>query len=471
LKLAFDIFAAGYVFAIAWGIAKAKDVELLPSLSWFVLMVLPFWVQFESFPETSKSVQAFAVGFVGICLLIGDSLPVRPAGTERTGLLEFDGWLRDFRLYGVFLIVLALYHLSLLDQIPLVEKYIGRVHDARELSWMREQTSKLLAVSSLTKYVFTWLVNIAAPLAIVLAWRSGRRIWALAFFAFAVMYAAMSLAKVPLFLLGIILLVTFWQQVAFAKRLAAYVAILLLFIPVSWDAYSFFVTSPYSVFNYRASPAAVAALNLRETDPRARLTIGDHSRLMPIEADSALGTRERVYNYYTYRLFLSPIDVSSRWYQYFPSVSGRHIGLQGLRPADRERSAETHPARLVGAWAYGARFPDKYLETAQAYASVDADAYARFGLAGIIGVGVIVIALRLTLKRLKTSGAFGQILYAIGLVLSGLLWPMASIQAALVSNGLGVVIILMMLAHLESRRQDKHPQGAFPGGRQPSKSG
>jgi hypothetical protein len=471
LKLAFDIFVTCYAFALVLGLAKARDVELLPSLSWFVLMVLPFWVQFESFPETSQSMQAFAVGFVGTCLLIGDSLPVRPAGIGRTAPSKFNEWLRDFRLYGVFLIVLALYHLSLLDHVPLVEKYIGRVHDARELSWMREQTSKLLAVSSLTKYVFTWLVNIAAPLAVVLAWTSGRRVWSLALFAFAVMYAAMSLAKVPLFLLGIILLVTFWQRVAFAKRLAAYLAILLLLVPIGWDAYSFFVSSPHSVFNYRASPAAVAALDLRETDPRARLTIGDHSRLMPIEADSALGTHERIYNYYTYRLFLSPIDVSSRWYQYFPSVSGRHIGLQGLTPADREHSAETHPARLVGAWAYGARFPDKYLETAQAYASVDADAYARFGLAGILGVGVIVIALRLALKRLKTSDALGQTLYAIALVLAGLLWPMASIQAVLVSNGLAVVIVLMMLAHLESRWRNKQPQGAFPSGRQPSKSG
>jgi hypothetical protein len=454
LKVSFEIFVASYVFALAWGIFKKNDIELLPSLSWLFLMVLPFWAQFDTFPDTSRLVQAFGVVFIGTCLLIGDSVVLRLASNQRVGMHpSANRWVSDFRVYALLLILIAVYHLSLLDYIPLVEKYLHRVGDARELSLMREQTSKLLPVHSLTKYIFTWAVNIVAPLAIVLAWSKGRYLLAAALLGFALMYAAMSLAKVPLFLLGIILLVVFLQRVPFSKRLGAYVAGLLLLVPVVWDAYSFFVHSASSVLNYKATPEIIAGLNLSNSDPRAQLTIGDHSRLRPVELDTALGTRERLYNYYAYRLFLGPADVSSRWYQYFPAVSGQYIGLQGLTPADRERSAETHPARRVGAWAYGARFPDKYLDTAQAYASVDADAYARFGSIGILGAGLFVLALRLLLKRLRGTCVLEQTLYAVGLVLFALLWPLASLQAVLLSNGLAVVIGLMLLANWLARRR------------------
>ena len=454
MRLALELVIAGYVLVLGWSVWKRDEIEVLPSLSWLVLMLAPFWMQFDTFPEASRSVQAFAVVFIGACLLAGDIVPVKRGRAPPADVpLADPGRLRDFRVYALLLILIAIYHVSLLDHIPLVEKYAHRVEDGRDLSWMREQTSKLLPVHTLTKYVFNWAVNIAAPLAVILAWSERRYGWALALLAVALTYAYMSLAKVPLFVLAMILLIGFLLRISRAKRAVIYVVGLLLLGAVAWDAASFFVRHPSSVLNYRAPSDRVATLNLSGADPRSRLTVGDHVRLRPVEMDKALEARERVYDYYANRLFLAPADVSSRWYQYFPAVAGQYIGLQGLTPADRERPAETHPARLVGAWAYGARFPDRYLETAQAYASVDADAYARFGIAGVIGAGCMVIGLRLLLKRLRQPHVLGETLYAIGLVLCALLWPMASLQAVLLANGLAVVIGLMLLANWVARRR------------------
>ncbi len=437
-----------YIIGLAWNIFRKNDVEMLPSLIWLMMMVIPFVVQFDTFPENRRLIQAFGVAFIAICVFVGDSINVGQMAREGRASPLLGRWLGNYWLYAVLFMVMALYHLSLLSHIPLVAKYVYGVGDYRELSQMREETSKLLAAPALLKYVFTWAVNIIAPLAIVLAIRERRYFWALSFIGFAGLYAAMSLARAPLFILAFVLAFTLVYHCTYRRRLYGYLTMILICAPIAWDAHNFFVTNPLSIFNWKAAPEAVSALGLPEADPRKQLTIGDNSRLMPLQVsnESSLTARGNAYNYYVYRVFLGPVDVSSRWYQFYPDYSGGFVGLQGLSPAEQAHPV-THPARRVGTWAYAERFPDKYTETAQAYASVDADAYARFGVVGIIAVGIILVALRLLLKVLRVTSNLhlSDTLYVIGLVLYSLLWPMASLQAAFVANGLVVVLGMMFL--------------------------
>jgi len=444
-------FVVAYTMGIAWNIFRKNDVEMLPSLIWLLLMVVPFVVQFDTFPENRRLIQAFGVMFIGICLLVGDSINVGQVAQETKVSPLLGRWLGNYWLYAVLFLIMAVYHLSLLSHIPLVAKYVYGVVDSRELSQMREETSKLLVVPALLKYAFTWTVNIIAPLAVVLAIRQRHYSWALSFIGLAGLYAAMSLAKAPLSILAIVLIATLVYRGTYRRRLYGYLAMTLLCAPIVWDAHNFFVSNPLSIFNWKPVPEAVAALGLPEDDPRKQLTIGDRSRLMPLQAsnESPLTAREKAYNYYAYRVFLGPADVSSRWYQFYPAYSAGFVGLQGLTFAGQAH-AESHPARRVGKWAYTERFPDKYLETVQAYASVDADAYARFGVVGVIAAGVILVVLRLLLKVFRVTSYLSETLYVIGLVLYGLLWPMASLQAVLVSNGLVVVLGMMFLIWCES---------------------
>lgn len=439
-------FVGAYLIGIAWNIYRKNDVEMLPSLIWLLVMVVPFVVQFDTFPENRRLIQSFGVMFIGICLFVGDSINARQVTQETTVSHRLAKWSGNYWLYAALFLFMAALHLSLLPHIPFVEKYVHGVGDSRELSQMREETSKLLAVPALLKYAFNWIVNIIAPLAVVLAIRQKHYFWALSFIGLAGLYAAMSLAKAPLSILAIVLVTTLIYRCSYRRRLYGYLAMTLLCTPIVWDAHNFFVSNPLSIFNLKSPPEAVAALSLPEDDPRKQLTIGDRSRLVPsqVSNENLLTAREERYNYYAYRVFLGPADVSSRWYQFYPAYSAGFVGLQGLTLANKDH-AEMHPARRLGKWAYAERFPDKYFETVQAYASVDADAYARFGVVGVIAAGVILVVLRLMLKVFRGTSHLSETLYVIGLVLYGLLWPMASLQAVFVSNGLVVVLGMMFV--------------------------
>jgi hypothetical protein len=418
-----------------------KEIESLPGIVWLLLMAVPFLYQLPEFAEPYRSVQALGISVIGFAIVAGDYWSGSRHQLDEREITEVAVF-GDARLYGLLFFVFAAYHLSLLDNIPVIEKLFGSNQSDRALQWMREETSKLLPVTDLLKYVFTWNVNIFAPVAILLLLAKRKYVWAAVVMAAAVGYSIMSLAKVPVFLLLLILLVALLRSSSLRVRYRIYLAGTLVVIPVAWHASNFLVHHPLSVLNYKAETEVIARLEFAEDDPRADLTMGDHTRLRPREEHDALTFAEKRYNYFVYRLFLGPSDVSSRWYQYFPKESGGFIGLSGLTNETR-KVAGMHPARRVGKWAYTDRFPDRYLQTAQAYASVDADAYGRFGIPGIFVAGILVLGIRILLRWLLNASPVSQAAYSVGLVLYALLWPMASVQAVFVSNGLLLVLVLM----------------------------
>ncbi|WP_291515380.1 hypothetical protein [Bdellovibrio sp. ArHS] len=433
---------------LIWNFFRKNDLEILPSFLWLLLMVLPFWVQFDSFPSVSIANQMTGIVFIGTCLLVADSIKIKPNSGANKLMPAAEKFFSSYWLYAGLFILITSYHMSLIPHIPLIEKYLHGVTDPTELSRMREDTSKLLNVSSLLKFLFNWAANILAPVSIVLALRKKKYLLAVLFFIMAALYAVMSLAKTQMVFLGIVIILSIFFQMPFKKRLLGYLVLLILMSPFLYQGYDFLTHSPLSVMNWQASQAEIDQLKLSPEDPRSRFTPGDHSRLAPLDLEKRLSASERVYNYTFYRVFLGPADVSSRWYQYFPEHSDGFIGLQGLKSKDRENAAKTHPARLVGHWAYTERFPNRYLETVQAYASVDADAYARFGIFGIVLAGVLVLVLRILLKVFRDGSELGESLYVIALVLMGLWWSSASVQAILLAQGVLPILALLCLRYV-----------------------
>lgn len=435
------------VAGIFHNIYRGQEIESLPSIFWLFIMVMPFWFQRQGFPYPYQNTQALGISIISLAILIGDSLIINKKHgviSESSGI----GILGKARIYAILFVMLSIYHLTLLEHIPLFEKFFSPDIGDRALQWMREATSKLLSVNDIVKYLFTWSNNIIAPLAIILFLHERKYILAGIMFLLAVVYALMSLAKVPVFILLIVLAVASLRKKKPLIRARIYALILIVILPFMFHASVFLNKHHLSVLNYKGPDDAIIQYELDASDPRLRLTLGDNLRLAPSGAMDSLTTLQRIYNYYIYRLFLGPSDVSSRWYQYFPDVSQGFIGIYALTSESR-RDAISHPARQVGKWAYTDRFPEKYLETAQAYASVDADAYARYGILGIIVAGILVALTRVTLRSLLSDKPESQALYSVGLVLISVLWPMASIQAVLVSNGVAIVILLMGLSRLD----------------------
>lgn len=431
------------VVLILVALYKKQDLDLLPSILWLVLITFSFAVQSSTFADDNLYIQLFGIMYIGAMLYIGDTYHINIPDVAHTSTTIFSRVFSDYRLYVVLFMVVAAFHISLLDHVPLWEKYINNITDEKLLQSMREKTSKLLAVPDILKYVFNWIVNIAAPVAIYLLVVRKKFLAALLIFVIAILYAKLSLAKVPSFILTMCVLVMLLWNVTYAKRVKGYLFAFIICVPLLIPAVWFFAFDPSSIFNERPDSGKLLTIDLPDNDPRSKLTIGDYSRLQSRDSAKEAHFLSGRYNYYMYRIFLVPVEVSNRWYQYFPKYNQGFVGWEGLIPGV-DRSNYIHPAQKVGNWAYTERFPMWYIPSIRAYASVDAEAYGRFGIFGVVVVGMLLLILRIALKMLLSREPVIKALYITGLVMFSLLLPMASLQAILVANGLIVVVAAML---------------------------
>jgi hypothetical protein len=178
------------------------------------------------------------------------------------------------------------------------------------------------------------------------------------------------------------------------------------------------------------------------------LSVGDIDRIQEpgteLMAPSTLGADLDVY---VYRAALVPMEVSNRWYMFFPGVSGGYRGIDDIlfwrRPGNW-----VHPATAVAAWAYAERFPKRYLPSARAYASIDADAYAHGGLWIVMLVSILFAAIRAALGWIRTPDLIGSSVYGVSLALFSFLPFQASLQALLVAQGAGLCLAILVIWRL-----------------------
>ena len=168
-------------------------------------------------------------------------------------------------------------------------------------------------------------------------------------------------------------------------------------------------------------------------------TTTDHNLAAPLTtlpADSArLSWRSedsvpsKLAQYAFYRIVLVPSDVSFRW-------------IAGATEYGNDPSLK--PANFIGYQYYYSRFPDFFLDSVSAYGSFDADAFLRFGYTGLflafIAFGAVRVALALLADRYNSSG-----LYSGLLIFWGSLVIQSSLQAALIANGIALIIFCFMI--------------------------
>lgn len=447
------LLALAIASAVAVEVVKGRDLEIVPSAVWLLLITVPFLFQYSTFPAEYSGRQALGIIAVSVGLLVGDLLAGRRGLGKRQppGACVISVILRSPWTYASVFALIAVTHIVSVEHVPLWEKYIGHESDARLLQEYREAASKLLHVPDWLKYAFNWVVNICAPIGVLLFWTKGRRMAALVFLTAALLYANLTLAKVPTFLL----FATLAAFVLFSRRpstrMKAYIAGGMVGALLVSVAILTLQRDPESIFNFEPNAERIDALGLAESDPRSRLTVGDRARFRSYDDASNMSLFATRAEYYIYRIFLVPVEVSSRWYQYFPAYSSGFIGAEGLAPGSRS-AAYAHPAQRVGNWAYTERFPQWYRRTVHAYASLDADAYARYGMGGIAIAAGFIMFVRLILSGLKVDDALGRGLYINGVILLGLLAPMASVQAILIANGLAIVCVLQVFYYMCARR-------------------
>ncbi len=437
------------VAAAALVLAVLRRPAYLPSAGWIALMAVPFALQAPTLNATYASIQAFGVLITLVALFASDYLVDRrwsPSGSP----LYVSGLITGLLAVGFALP--AATHVLLIDHAPLVQVLRDSSTDWQELMILRERSAKLLDAPELLKISFNWAMTIFAPataIALVI-----RRRW-VAFTATllaAVVYALLTLAKTPIVMLVYTLAIAAWLQVGGAMRPRLVLIALscgAVVAAVVWLGMS----DPRNFINWRPEPRHLsnATTQAELRDARLHLTLGDYARLRPPEETKGIAPLALRAEYVLYRAFLVPSEMSYRWYQYFSSTEP--LGLSGLTPRERSEEDFAHPAQRVAAWALGTRYPNMYPASSRAYASIDADGFARFGLVGVLLAALGLSAARITLGYACRSSRTLPF-QAVGLAMLSALPAVGSLGAILISQGFAVLVLCALaLEWRESRRR------------------
>lgn len=418
---------------------RSRDFfELLPSLFWAIMIVGPYFIARQTlggiFPD---SYQIYGVLGIGIALLIADGWEARRV--QLVGAMPSSALTLTAHCLFIIFGSLEVIHLAELE---------NNIH---LLFWIRGETPGYFH----QPYLLLWykaILMLGIPLTIAVLLRARSHLMAVIFYFLSLFYAcniSWEMGAV-VFVLGLLLLT---QELArnYSRRIwGAFTLVVLAPLIIWWLVLD---KSDVSALNTRISTDKLEALKAEEVykpNNFLALTQGDHYRLLKTQPEFAqLSSASKAYNDVLAEIFLFPVERSSWWYYYFPKIEGA---------APREAMGDLfigqmdllEPANRVGIWALARRF-NTYPETTLVSASVDADAYARWGVTGLVLAILAVFVLRWIIKTFRIRSPWGDSLNLVVLFLFAVALPRASGIAALGQYGVGAGILLMGIHYLLCR--------------------
>lgn len=442
IQAVFIIFFAGCFFAALYRLWQGR-LSTLPTLGWLTLMAFPFCLQFPLFNEQTRLLHGFCIGLVLIvmlaCDLIADHISQRHPVEPQTGLSS-----QALKLaYGlmVFYILLTALHLYSADSIPYLE-LLTRGNLDPQITAERIRFSRNYAGLPAIKYLYsfsTYIFGVAAFLMLIRAKKAALAVFLGLWMAF---YSVASTAKAPLVIALLVVMIAVCVIAKPSLRIKIIRSYVMIAIIVFLTLAVIDLIKPrYTVLGDLPEKYAAAL----DTRAKPDLMLGDYMRRIPTEEYlREVPKYLRMVDYYLYRVFITPVEVSARWFEYFHQYPVKQP-IYGRLIADSRTDTITHPANAVGLWAYYERFPEHYTKDAYAYASIDADAYVRFGWPGLALALFIYAGMRLWLAVFSDNfSPTGGIFLATGLALLTFLPASASIQAMIVAHGLFALAFIML---------------------------
>ncbi len=108
-----------------------------------------------------------------------------------------------------------------------------------------------------------------------------------------------------------------------------------------------------------------------------------------------------------------------------------------------DRSASVQAANKIGVWGFQTPFPERYLSSVSAYASIDADAFSFFGLISVFFVAFLLLLVRVFISiPVSTSNDFARIFQGIAFGQLVIFPFQASLQAMLIPQGLFIILLI-----------------------------
>lgn len=429
----------------------------LPSFAWALLMIIPFIVEYL-ITKNVFTLQGVIILLFGIGILAADMVARRiSVGKNSEELMSYPlpalhKNITVSAAYALLLIFLisSVAHIVLISDIPFLAYLTG--HSSTEVLHMRNSFSRGMDIHPIIKYIFNFDIFVFGLPAFGLMLMIRHYPMAFILFLWILFYAVSGAAKMPLlislFIIGVIsirFIPGSWRK--HVMRFALVSLISMISFTVYMDK-----QSTHSMFG---SAISGKEKNCNNTD-EVCYHIGDYYRLLQTTDHDLRSAYEWYPAYFVYRVFFTPVEVSARWYEYFSQHPIQEFKLQ-RHVKNHETGEYEHPANIIGKAYFKKMFPAHYSDDSYAYASIDADAYARYGWVGVlIALAALMIARLIPVifsdRQLPTHGIYSL----IAVTLLTFIPANGSLQALLVSHGLILVLVILFVTYILMIKFIKH---------------
>jgi hypothetical protein len=417
-------------FALVAGFAvrKQKLIQAAPSLVWFALMTLPFIFEWRFFPSSPRSSQSIGLLLISTALAAGDFFAIRIKGSVSETNIKLDRSNSGLiYLVTALVVVIPIIHYRLSDSIPILDQYFGGFNP-NQVSTDRENFIKLLDVPYLVKVLFNWVTAIFGPIIIIWFYLMRRFLFATLLLIWVIFYALSSSADAPIIILCWALLFALVYAIHKYRNLSNY-----LTIGIATGLIAVIVSGIW------LGNAAVAKQSDCGVKAQSGFTPGDIMRSCTTENQIFINP---LVNRLGYRIFLTPVEVSNHWYDYFDGSPSEKRKLLDIF----ERANSKQASNKVGIWAYSDRFPQSYGQTISANGSIDADAYSLGGIFATFIIALLLFLIRIFISfSLANELLLSRILEGIALGQLAFLPITAPLQAILLPQGLGLILFLLLV--------------------------
>ena len=418
------------LFALVAGVAVKKQnlIQATPSLVWFALMTLPFIFEWSFFPSGPRAAQSVGLFLISSALAVGDLISLKIKSGERRESERVNyKHSRVFYLLSILVFVIPVFHYWKAGTIPIFDQYFGDLTKS-QVALERENFGKLLHVPYFFKVLVNWVSNIFGPLLVI--WLlSVKKYWfAAGIFFWVLFYASASSADGPI--------VMFFWLIAFGlahrsfkgrslgNLIAGAITVGMLFTVISGVILGTAALDKSAQCSVTAGVGFTPGDVLRSCDKTSQISLN------PVM--DRLG----------YRFFLTPVEVSNHWYDYFDGDPSGHRNFLNIFERDNSNQA----SNKVGNWAYVTKFPESYAKTISANTSIDADAFSFYGLLSVFIAALLLLVFRIFVSFTSNKASeFELILEGIGLGLLAFLPITAPLQAMLLPQGLGLILFLLLV--------------------------
>jgi|GEM_PF-4204483 len=428
------------------------SIEYMPSLGWAFLMAFPFIIEFPLFYPETRGLHAYAVmGFLALMFATDYTADHKISNKQTRDDTQCS--LRLAYMLAAAYFALTVFHYVTVNSIPLFDMLASDKSKSTILDGRIDFSRNYEGIPGL-KYLFNLSTAVLGLPAVLLLWRNKKYVPAILMLGWVLVYCAASTAKGPLILvimmsaLGLIYMSPLRARIAVAR-----VFLILSFITVAAiGGITLNPTHHKTVFTIFSNVSAKYSQPEILREDRTKL-LGDYVRpRLDLPVDGCMSVVCRQANYLAYRIFLTPIEVSARWYEYFTAYPLKEIHLKRY-VHDTRLDREMHPAQAVGIWAFAETFPEIYSNQVYAYPSMDADAFGRFGVLGLMALMFVYTLIRISAAWLRDIHAYTHgVYYAITIALLAYTPSNAGMQAILVAHGLATTLIVLFgIRYLKER--------------------